>query len=182
MMTLKDQIRNEYFDWMVDVVTGERFSSQISYKKLLMHLHSIEFRYSIRMDANRATDGVDLRNRFAYEHHNIPDADLYLDGPCTVLEMMVALSIRCEESIMDDPKFGNRTGQWFWNMIASLGLSGMIDSQYDRGAVDAIVDRFLDRKYESNGRGGLFTVKNRKRDLRTVEIWYQMCWYLDNIT
>lgn len=47
----------------------------------------------------------------------------YLDNrPCSVLEMIIALAIRLEEHIMDDPDIGNRTGQWFWDMIVSLGL------------------------------------------------------------
>ena len=42
----------------------------------------------------------------------------YLDNKtCSVLEMMIALAIRCEEHIMDDPDVGNRTGQWFWKDV-----------------------------------------------------------------
>lgn len=180
-MTRKDQIENEYFDWMVDVVSKNRFSNDISFRKLLMYLHNTNFLYSIPKDKNRAVDGVDLRHRFAYEHDGIKDEELYLDGPCSILEMMVALAIRCEESIMDNPELGDRTGQWFWTMVTSLGLGSMTDDQFDRDYVDQVIDRFLNREYQSNGRGGLFTVKNCHRDLRKVEIWYQMCWYLDSI-
>lgn len=49
-----------------------------------------------------------------------------------MLEMMIALAIRCEETIMDDPRYGNRTKQWFWNMMKSLGLSYMNDDCFDR--------------------------------------------------
>ena len=93
--------------------------------------------------------------------------------------MMVALAIRCEENIMDDPSYGNRTGQWFWGMIVNLGLGFMTDSRFDEKFVDDVIFRFLNREYEPDGKGGLFTVRNCKYDLRTVEIWYQMCWYLD---
>ena len=105
----------------------------------------------------------------------------YLDGPCSVFEMMVALAQRCE-SVMDDPKIGDRTGQWFWGMIASLGLNGMSDNHYDEKYVNDVVNRFLDREYEPNGKGGLFTIRNCEHDLRDVEIWYQLCWYLDTIS
>lgn len=105
----------------------------------------------------------------------------YLDDrPCSVLEMMIALSIRCEEHIMDDPDIGNRTGQWFWSMLVSLGIGAMDDRKFDRYFVDRTLERFLDREYERNGEGGLFTVNNG-RDMRRTEIWYQMQYHLGEI-
>ena len=83
---------------------------------------------------------------------------------------------------MDDPDIGDRTGQWFWSMIENLGLSDMDDAEYDELYVHRIVKRFLDRGYKKNGEGGLFTIHHSAgRDLRNVEIWYQMCWYLDEL-
>jgi hypothetical protein len=95
--------------------------------------------------------------------------------------MMVALALACEEDIMDNTSYGNRTGQWFWGMIVNLGLGSMTDGRYDERRVDEIIDRFLDRDYEPNGEGGLFTIRHCDRDLRDVEIWHQLCWYLDSI-
>jgi hypothetical protein len=66
-------------------------------------------------------------------------------------------------------------------MISNLGLSSLNDTRFDSRYLNRVVTRFLNREYERNGEGGLFTVKNCKYDLRTVEIWYQMCWYLDDI-
>lgn len=171
-------IRNEYFDWMSNLVCGKRYSKQVSYKKLLMQLHSTEFIFTIPMDENRAKDGVNLRYRFVLANGCRELLD-ELDGPCSVLEMMIALAIRCEEGIMDDPGVGDRTGQWFWGMIVNLGLGSMIDARYDKEYVTDILKTFLERKYEPDGRGGLFTLRHCKRDLRDVEIWYQLNWYLD---
>lgn len=181
-MVTKDAINNEYFEWMYDLVCGGRFGNEISFRKLFMLLHSIEFRYSIRKDGCRADDGIDLRYRFPYEHFGIEDIGRYIDGPCSVFEMILALAIRCEETIMDNPAYGDRTGQWFWGMINNLGLGSMEDSVYDRREVEFIVNRFLDREYEANGKGGLFTVRNAQSDLRNVEIWWQAMWFLNNIT
>ena len=175
------ELINAYFEWMYDLVCEHRYSKNISYRKLLMRLHDTEFIFLIQKDENRAKDGLNLRYRFAYEHPDIEDAESYLEGPCSVLEMMIALAIRCEENIMDDPEIGNRTGQWFWGMITSLGLGSMIDSRFDRRFVDDTIDIFLTRKYAPNGKGGLFTIRNCDCDLRTVEIWYQLCYYLDTI-
>lgn len=178
----KDEINNAYFEWMYDLVCEGRFAREISYRKLLMRLHGTRFRYSIRNDSNRAADGIDLRYRFSHEYADVEDVEQYIDGPCSVLEMILALAIRCEETIMDDPMMGNRTGQWFWMMITNMGLGSMKDNVFDRVHVDDVVERFLDRDYEPNGKGGLFVIRNCDDDLRNVEIWYQLCWYLDSIT
>lgn len=179
---ISHSITDEYFEWLYDTVCGESFGNNISYRKLLMRLHNIDFRYSIRNDKNRALDGIGLRNRFASAVYGNRDIIIdNLDGPCSVLEMMTALAIRCEVEIMDDPSRGDRTRQWFWGMVRSLGLLTMSDERFDRNNVDKTINTFLDREYSPNGKGGLFTVKNCKDDMRDVEIWWQMCWYLDTI-
>lgn len=169
---------DSYFNWLCDLVCGQRYSKSISYRKLLHHLYETEFTYLIPRDKNRAEDGIDLRWRFSRECNPHLGAG---KRPCSVLEMMVALSIRCEEDYMDDPEIGDRTGQWFWGMIASLGLGSMNDDRYDEQFVDDVIQRFLNREFEPDGRGGLFTVRNCPYDLRTVEIWYQLCYFLDTI-
>lgn len=181
-MISKDAIENAYFEWMCDLVCKNRFGNDISYKKLLTFLHGIEFTYTIRRDKSRADDGINLRYRFPYESQAIDDIERYVNGPCSIFEMMLALAIRCEETIMDNPAYGDRTGQWFWGMIASLGLSSMEDSRFDKKLADKVIDKFLSHEYESNGKGGLFTIRNCEDDLRTVEIWTQMLWFLDTIT
>lgn len=179
----QDELSNKYFNWMYQLVCNNEYNKRLSHRKLLYFLHDVEFTYSIMMDENRAIDGVDLRYRFGYEcGYNKSVIAEYLDnGPCSVLEMMIALSIRCEESIMDDPDIGNRTGKWFWDMVTNLGLSAMIDSKFDKEYCEFVIERFLTRKYKRNGEGGLFTIYDTNRDLRDVEIWYQMCWHLNNI-
>lgn len=179
-------IRDEYFEWLFRLVCGKRYSKRVSYRELLTRLFNTEFRYLILKDRNRAEDGMDLRYRFALSQYRydsyVQDNIMHIiDGPCNVLEMMIALSIRCEENIMDDPTIGDRTGQWFWGMIVNLGLGSMTDDRFDSYFVDETIDRFLDRQYEPNGKGGLFTINHCDRDLRDVEIWYQLCYYLDTM-
>lgn len=173
----KNEIINEYFEWMCGLIYDNRV---ISHRKLLMQLHDTEFIYSIARDGNRAEDGIDLRYRFGLER-NYPDISEYLDTSCSVLEMMLGLAVRCEEHIMDDPDIGDRTSQWFWEMIDNLGLKHMTDSRYDRNYVNKKITTFLNREYEANGKGGLFVIEKCDLDLRDVEIWYQMCWYLNTV-
>lgn len=178
---MKNELINEYFEWIYQLVCKD--TKGLSYRKLLCKLYDTPFNYTIAMDGNRAEDGVDLRYRFGYEcgFANSAVAD-YLDNKdCSVLEMMVALAIRCEEHIMDNPDIGDRTGKWFLDMIVNLGLEDMTDDHFDKRYVESVLNRFLNREYKRNGDGGLFTVHHSRIDMRSVEIWYQAMWYLDEV-
>lgn len=151
------------------------FGDDDSFTEILAELHRIPFRYTIPMDGNREADGINLRYRFGYEHgyEDYIIAEYLDNSPCSVLEMVTALAIRCEE-IMECVESNDRTGEWFWEMLVSLGLD---DSSIDIHEIRDKVDSFLDREYEPNGKGGLFTV-SRNCDMRSVEIWYQMQYWL----
>ena len=178
----REELNNRYFEWMWHLVCNDEFSKNLSYRKLLTHLHEIEFTYIIDKDGNRASDGIDLRYQFGYYCHyeNAVIAAYLDDRPCSVLEMMIALSVRCE-NIMEDPEQGDRVGMWFWNMIVNLGLGSMTDDRFDANYIDEVIFRLLNREYDPDGEGGLFVIKNCEKDLRTVEIWYQLWWYLNEI-
>ena len=180
---IRNRIKTEYFSWLVDYVCGDRFADGISYNRLLAYLYEIEFTYLNPMDQNRAENGVGLKYSFAmtqgYEDEAEEVLDI-LDAPCSVFEMMVALSIQAED-IMDNPTVGDRTGQWFWTMIANLGLGSMRDDKFNKVYVDEVITRFLNREYEPNGKGGLFVIRNCEYDLRDIEIWVQMLWYINGM-
>ena len=179
---MENELQETYFNWMCGLVCEDQRMGGRSYSYLLSYLHDQDFIVLMERDLNRAEDGVDLRYRFSY------DTDVskiliatYLDNrPCSVLEMMISLAIRAEET-MDDPDIGDRTDRWFWEMIESLGLIDYDDSNFYEDDVRYILNRFQNREYEWNGKGGLFTIENPKRDLRNVEIWYQMGWHLNEL-
>ena len=105
-----DELRNLYFGWMAQVAISD-YRRRDDYLMLLEHLDNINFTYSIPFDENRFNDGQDLRNRFGQEN-NIAGYDIdemsFRKGPCSILEMMVALSLKYEENFMSDPAYGNR--------------------------------------------------------------------------
>ena len=178
----REIIHDIYYNYLCDMVFPDELDRK-RYERLLRTLDNIEFRYSIAMDENRYSDGINLRYRFGYEyefHQSMIRAMLDI-SKCSVLEMMVALALRCEEHIMSDPDIGNRITKWFRVMLKSLGLINMTDDNFNRLVVEETINNFLDRRYEPNGRGGLFVINNRTQDMTKVEIWYQMCWYLDTI-
>lgn len=178
----KDELNDLYFNWMYQLVYRKRYTKGLSYKKLLLYLNSINFDYIISMDANRWDEGIDLRYRFGYEdNYDMSMISTFLDcRPCSILEMMVALSSQMNR-IMTGSDIDYDEAKWFWGMIKNLRLDSMFDSNFDKDYIDERISIFLNREYESNGDGGLFTIEQCEEDLRNVEIWYQMCWYLDSI-
>lgn len=180
---IQDELKSRYFEWLYGLVYGDNNYSRLSYRKLLLCLHDIEFMAILDFDKHRALDGIELRYRFGYENGYSKDTiETWLDNnSCSVLEMMVALAIRGEEQLMCDSHYGDRTGQWFWNMIVSLELGSMHDANYNDGYVWHVISKFLHREYAPNGQGGLFTIENCEYDLRTVDIWVQFMWYLDAV-
>ena len=80
---------------------------------------------------------------------------------------------------MYDPDFGNRTSEWFWNMLKSMKLDMMSDENFDEEYVKRAIIKCLERRYTKKGKGGFVTIGNCSCDLRTVDIWRQMCWYLE---
>ena len=92
---------------------------------------------------------------------------------------MIALAIRIEETMMDDPRYGDRTNQWFWLMMSNLGLKYMTDDVFDEVKANDIIYTFLERQYSPDGKGGLFYIRNCEEDLTQIEIGTQVNWYLN---
>ena len=178
MISFEDQIRNDYFEWLYKNACRGKGHDAVSYRKLLMLLHSIDFDFYIRDDLSRFNDGIDLRYKFGNRIGRDDIMDI-LNEPCSVLEMILALAIRCEDTIMANAQYGDRTTQWFWNMIKNLGLSYMTDERFDKDTTVRIIYDFMERRYQPNGKGGLFYIPDCREDLTNVEIWTQLLWYLD---
>lgn len=160
----KEKVVKSYIKWMYSKISG---SVSI---KLLKVLHGIEFTWILAMDKNRAEDGIALRRRFIREAAYDDSVIDILNGPCSVLEMMVALALRMEEAIMRDDEEGDRTGKWFAIMCDNLGI---IDNK-DENDIRERVHKFLKREYLPNGNGNIFWVQRADQDFRYLEIWYQM--------
>lgn len=176
---MTNNIKSDYFNWLCHFIRN-RTSRQ--YHKLLSCLFYTDFHWSVENDGNREEDGLDMRGRYEYEENADPiEVRRYLQGTCSILEMMVALALRCEEHIMDEPEVGNRTEYWFWLMIKNLGLTDQIDQYFNEERTEEILHTFLNRGYEPDGKGGLFIIHDDNVNIRDIEIWYQMCYYLDEM-
>ena len=166
----------EYFLWLVDRTNADIYAPQ-GYSYLLSCLFDTEFYAVLEDDLNRIQDGEALRGEFARETGK-PEPEM---GSCRVLELLVALCVRCDNSIMYTPKYGERTSEWFWMVLRNLGLTQYDNRHFDEHEVRRVLTRFMDRDYNRYGSGGLFPLKNLeevKKDQREVGLWSQMNTYM----
>lgn len=176
----KSEVQDRYFKWLSNIVCRDNRRYMSTYESLLLELYSTEFYWSLANDANRASDGLDLRAQFTDEFRfDSRIVRLYLNGPCSVLEMMVALSIRMGATIEGED--GDKADRWFWEMIFNMDLMDQMNSNFDLDYVRSKIDIMLNRSYSRDGSGGLFYVPNPDKDMRKLEIWHQMVRYLDTI-
>lgn len=175
-MTNLSLIDEEYYQYLISYVGGDNNG----YSKLLRFMFETPFSYPdyIPMDQNRAEDGLSLREHFAMERKYLI-TDILNGVPCTVLEMLVALSRRIEIEIMSNYSKGDRTSEWFWLMVSNAELNTMNDICFNELYTINAIQRFEYRLYNKDGSGGgLFVIHDDRRDMRTADIWYQMQWYL----
>lgn len=169
------QQQAKYYQWLCDLVKVNQEDK--SYWILFKDLHRKEFYWTVPNDDNRGIDGKLLREKFMVEE----DSLIPIDGPCSMLEMIIGLALRMEDT-MADPDEGDRTVQWFWEMLDNAGLSKFTDDAYydlfGQVYVDEILDKILGRTYKRNGKGGLFPLEMPSKNQRKVELWYQMSAYL----
>lgn len=172
----------QYFRWLCRQVTQGDYG-KVSYKALLLGLHCTKFTWSkeVPKDRCRAMDALSMRNKFIERRHISPEDAAEIGDPYapSVLEVLVAMCVRVETSIMANDKYGDRTSQWFWIIMSNLGMAHMNDKLFDPDEMDEILDKFMERKYDGDGQnGGAFPLKNPREDLRTTDLWYQFMWYL----
>jgi hypothetical protein len=164
---------DRYLTWLYgQVAVVKTRKSSKTYWNLFRQLYSTEFVWLIPNDDNRAADGIQLRYEWAGETHTKVDVEWFNLG-CSFLEMLIALSRRLGFETDED------SGEWFWHLLDNLELLDFNDrSSHSAEEVQTIVKTVILRKYERNGRGGLFPLKTPTKDQRKVEIWYQLSEYL----
>lgn len=161
-MVTYDMKENAYFQWLMDIIGGPR-----EYEDVIIELWETEYLSDIPHDENRASDGIELRYHFEVETGKKCEKT----GPCTVLEMMIGLANRMENAFMYDPKVGNRTGQWFWEMFFNAGLEKLVG----RGQKKWASAHFCGGK---SGRLDLFKMTKKPENWDKMEVWEQLCRYI----
>jgi len=165
-----EMISNAYHNWLIEQVDMLRSNR----KRLEQKLMNTEYVPLLERDENRAADGEDLKYRFAYEngyeYYEVEDA---IGCGCSMLEMMVALCLRCQDYISACE--GDRTvaRELFNEQLSSMGLARYTDRNYDEERVSELLARFMD------GYGNLFGGESDRP--RTTELWTQAMHRLDEM-
>jgi len=159
-MKIKTKRDLEYYQWLtsqIEIPTGK------TYHELFERLHETEFVWMVQGDDNRIVDAMDLRSEFI---HGWKAAR----RPVSVLELLIAVSRRTEWVA------GGTASQWAWILLKNLKLSKASDPWNASKAqrVDEILENFIWRTYEPDGRGGFFPLRHPTSDQRQLEIWFQM--------
>lgn len=174
---MDEPIEETYFNWLyakVVTIQGPQTPSN-SYFTLMRDLHSTEFVWLMPGDDNRAADGMDLRKEFIQQAHldfNPP----WMNIPCSVLEMFIALSRRAEF----DTDIGSR--EWFWIFLENLNIADLTDANLGiTQLVNEVLYTFVWRLYDRKGNGGMFPLNQSIHDQRKIEVYYQFCeWVTEN--
>lgn len=165
-----------YLHWLEPQVREEGHQSR-TYSDLLSLMHAKEFVWLVPNDDNRIVDGLDVRREFLREAKTPNDLSIEAFGPVSVLEVLIGLSRR-----MAFVAEGSAEG-WAWQFLGNLELHRMSDplSRIEVAQVDDVLESLIWRTYNVDGTGGFFPLAKPEEDQTQVELWYQMCAYVEEI-
>lgn len=160
----------KYFNALVELING------CDYKLLLKELHKIHFYPKVSMDKNRIYEVVhEMRPQF----HNPPKTEWV-----SIFEIFVLLALKYEE-FSERPGVPDRTATWFWCFMVNCGLNSFDDLYFTNNKEEVLnhvlkwASDFNNRNYGRDGRGSPFPLKNPPKDMRKIELFYQLSWYFN---
>lgn len=178
MIQFRSDEERLYFEWLCKLVRANR-----TYSQLMKQLYDTEFYYIIDLDQNRIAHALELQDLYI-EQNNLPDyISRYLHDAdsISVLEVLIAMAYKIEDSIMCDEDYGDRTYVWFWMMIDNLGIK-LTNSEYNEDYISWVLHRFMNREFEPDGTGSIVKFEDKhKTDARDIEIWHLFCLYLSEL-
>ena len=182
-------VKDLFFAWLYDLISDKK--ARHGYIQLCRVLYEKRFRWSVPNDDNRLEDGLILRETFILEEDLDQDhleVRYFLEQPCSVLEVLIGVAQRLNDTMYDLKDHANHTSRWFKELLDNLTLDKFIDNPEGNNEpldpmadceVEEILETFLGRTYDFHGNGGLFPLKKRPlKNQQLVEIWYQMMTYL----
>lgn len=158
---------SDYYLWLDSLVNDG------NHERLIRYLYDQPYRWQFTLDENRAAGGINLRRSYAY-NNGIDFTDVKV-GPCSILEMLIALADRMVDILTMDIR------DWFWDILKNLGLDRFDDYSFDEGNINYILNVWLNREYGPSGNGSLFPLREYTGDVRNLDILSQMnIWINEN--
>lgn len=176
--SIHNMVADDYFQWLLEKVEMIKRPIEEQYIHLFHVLDSVDFYSDHPMDINRIEDALSLRDEYDYISGN----GRYLGGGASVLEVMIALSMKFH-AILYDAEVDDQASDRFWELLDNTGLMLCVDDEYgvgwDEGYVCDIITIILNKEYDRYGSGSFFPVRRSRKDHRKLELWYQMHDYID---
>ena len=150
-----------YFDWLY----AQAFNSY-RWMTVMAELHNIPFFWdsAIEHDANRASDGIQLRRDYLFECGKGRESYDFDIEDVSFFEVYVGLA----------KKMAHLLDKSLTSSMAYILRIGPFDAGMDREEVEEAAMRVMERDYDYSGIGGLFPLESAARDQRDVELIYQM--------
>ena len=166
-------ILSAYRLWLNNKVSNDISSA---YGQLLAILWRTEFVAEYENDINRMEDAKGLRDEFVATLDISNDDYMKLKNtPVRLIEVMISLADRINDIISLD----DNTARYFWEMVASMEMQKLDDSNFNASSAQKHIDILLGHKYKRNGRGGLFFIRDIGPEYNAagLDIWSQaMAW------
>lgn len=182
----------EYFKWLIESIDPDNIIGE-DYDSVLKELYFTNFKWmkKYKDDENRAKDGVYLRTIFMNSSRELRDAMRvecnyilknggtienefwFYRKPCSCLELLVSIARKIEYDFVAIPGEEN-IPKWFWRFMDSMGLSPNSEKVKNPRYVSERIDKWLGRRYQRNGEGGIFIVNSDDFDMPKLELRKQM--------
>lgn len=168
----------EYYRWLISLIDPPaNVDSDIRrHGILLFALWRHEFFWMDIYDheEDRANDGKQLRERFMMEFDAPPS--IVPQGPCNVLEMLIAFAIRIDNTV-HDWQIGSHPWDWVEMFITNLGLTDLTDDDIrprDNGFITAKLEYWMAHDIGTRGERGLFRFKRPVLMINNMTNWDMM--------
>lgn len=179
-------IITDYQQWLHDKIKTKKYNPD-DYIYLFDRLYKRVFTYTLIQDSSLESHGKDLREQFRYDTNYDKLDYRALEGSCSVLEMLIGMSVDCEKDIMT---FTDDTNL-FWIALDELDLLRYSDKAIENGTddkkvtsvtseIDEIIDVFMHRKYDRDGKRGtpFPSLGDSLHNYRKLSLWDQAMKYL----
>ena len=170
-----------YTEWLLKRVCIDKLQGH-KYEFLLKALDNMAFDPLLMLDKNIVDNAIYyLRNVYTKEFP-IEENDKWPGWDyISILEAIVlGVPSRVEKLYpKNDEEYKDKTSMMFWVVLSNLGVDKMDNDNFDEFELWEIIDKFNDRKFEKDGRGSFYTIRNPEIDMREVPIGFAGSWFME---